>query len=118
MPKPFKLAEMMKHEIAGCDLRRAEFWCEGRRVLKYLAKELSLTDYKIKVIKGGIAVSGEVMLETNTFQLYVGQFMFDGDQVMYRSYHDKKYGNNCWTTVECLLDISAFAKRLIDGGMI
>jgi hypothetical protein len=52
---------------------KQSFHLRGRTFLKNLAKDLQLTDFEIRSIKGGIAVPGEIVLHSKGLYVMVFQ---------------------------------------------
>ena len=97
-----ELAELLGHEpgyLSGSYEQpgpKQTFLNTGRAFLRALAKDLSLTDYKVSVNPAGIAVSGDSTLigmwETNGIYIDVSDFCGLNDAILYRTVrHMKDY---------------------------
>lgn len=93
------------------------FHREAKKVLKELASELGLssTDYDLRSNKGGIAVSGEVTLHTETIYVQISQsVMGERGQVLYRTCkhrRDFSGGTNNFVPVRELAKVKTFYER-------
>ena len=96
------LAELMGHEpgyLTGAyeyPGPKRTFLNTGRAFLRALAKDLSLTDYKVSVNPAGIAVSGDSTLigmwETNGIYIDISEFLGAKAALLYRTVrHMKDY---------------------------
>ena len=97
-----ELAELLGHEpgyLSGSHERpgpKRTFPNTGRAFLRALAKDLSLTDYKVSVNPAGIAVSGDCTLigmwRTNGIYIDISDFCGLNDALLYRTVrHMKDY---------------------------
>ena len=97
-----ELAELLGHEpgyLSGSHERpgpKRTFLNTGRAFLRALAKDLSLTDYKVSVNPAGIAVSGDCTLigmwRTNGIYIDISDFCGLNDALLYRTVrHMKDY---------------------------
>ena len=97
-----ELAELLGHEpgyLSGSHEQpgpKQTFLNTGRAFLRALAKDLSLTDYKVSVNPAGIAVSGDCTLigmwGTNGIYIDISDFCGLNDAILYRTVrHMKDY---------------------------
>ncbi|MEZ9708630.1 hypothetical protein AB4254_08120 [Vibrio breoganii] len=77
----------------------------GRSVLKLVAKEAGFVNANIRFQKGGIATSGDLILETKNVYIHLNQFA-GKMKLMYRGKHSNK------TNQYCQLE------RILDGGFV
>ena len=97
-----ELADLLGHEpgyLSGSHEQpgpKQTFLNTGRAFLRALAKDLSLTDYKVSVNPAGIAVSGDSTLigmwETNGIYIDISEFLGAKTALLYRTVrHMKDY---------------------------
>lgn len=99
------LSSIMQQDLGYNESGKKRFLSKARSVLKSVAKELGLSEFKVSTNKSGISTSGEVSLKTNGLYITVSQCLRDENlQVMYRSYdaQSDKHGSNNWMTAEAL----------------
>lgn len=87
-----KLTALMRQDLSYCDpAEKRAFHAAGRATLRALAKAMGLNkgEYDIRSNMGGIAVSGEITLHTESVYVQIGQF-FSGREVMYRTCQGRK----------------------------
>lgn len=79
---------------------KKEFGSAAKSFLRYWAKKVGLTNPSIKWNKGGPAVSGEVMLQTDKFEIWITDR--SDANIMYRSryqikdgIHNDRWGSGC-----------------------
>lgn len=108
-----KLALCLSQDLSYCmPEEKNKFHREAKSVLKKVALALGLrpSNYDISSSKGGIAGSGEVMLQTDCFYISIGQHFGGGEnQVLYRKCAHRKDscgGQNNYTSASKLLDIN------------
>ena len=92
-----KLSELMTKRLDGYNgtnaKHKSDFHRLAKRQLKSLAMALMLPpgSYEVRDNRGGMAVSGECTLHTNTFYCQIAQsHMGQGSEVMYRSCKGRK----------------------------
>lgn len=87
-----KLQNIMSQDLSYNEDAKKKFLAEARKVLKDLAKKLNLSPgtFNISTNKGGIAVSGGVILHTDTFYLSLEQSTFGSKEVLIRSCNGQK----------------------------
>lgn len=110
-----KLTRILSKEIGYNELLKKEFHSEGKKVLRALAKKLGLkaSEFTITSIKSGIAVSGDVVLHTDSLYIHISQSPLTGD-VMYRTCNGRKDfsgGPNNFTSADQLLE-NSFVHKL------
>ncbi len=93
------------------------FHSDGRKALKRLAEALSLADgsYDLRSNKGGIAVSGEIILHGEELYVQLGLGMGTGREVMFRRVAGRKDycgDRNHWAAIGELLEPDRFAARI------
>ncbi len=93
------------------------FHSDGRKALKRLADALCLADgsYDLRSNKGGIAVSGEVILHGEEIYLQLGLGIGSGREVMFRRVAGRKDycgDRNHWAAINELLEPDRFAARI------
>jgi len=97
---------------------KAEFRLSAMAALLRLRKELGYTadGCSVRFNAGGIAVSGEATLHSNSLYVQVSQSNIGGcDAVLFRtcsSQTDYAGGANHWASAEALEDTEGFAERL------
>lgn len=115
------LAKAMNADLSYNENAKERFHRAGKKALKKIAELMDLQkgDYDIRSNKGGIAVSGEVTLHSDTFYLQVSEsFMGRGKEILYRSCKGRKDycggGNNFYSVNQLAEDtnraISTFRK--------
>ena len=104
--------------VAYDDLAKRQFHADGRKALKRLADALELAEgsYDLRSNKGGIAVSGEIILhgEEVYVQLSLG-CMGPGREIMFRRVAGRKDycgDRNHWADIAELMAPDRFAARL------
>lgn len=94
---------------------KASFHAEGRKAMTRLASALGLKrgEYRVRSNQAGIAVSGDVSLDTAELyiQLELG-CMGPGNEVMFRNVDGSRGGRNNWASLSELLDPERFAQRI------
>lgn len=92
---------------------KAEFANETKKRLRKLMKLMNITEYDLTFNAGGHAVSGEVVLHTDTFYVVVSIGLYE--DVMYRKCRDRKdyqgYTNH-WAKIDVLEDLPKFVELL------
>ncbi len=94
------------------------FHIESKRVLRILAKQLGLQagDYEIRSNKGGVAVSGEVILHANSLYVMIhGAWAYRGIQILFRRCSgrcDHTGKVNHYVPVHALLDLKNLVRRM------
>ena len=97
---------------------KAKFHRGGREILARLAEHLGYgdSDYDLRNNEGGIAVSGEITLHSDTLYVQLSQSCLGPDQgFMWRTVkHRKDYvgGVNQWAKWEELLDLPKLAAKM------
>jgi hypothetical protein len=121
-----KLPTMLKEDLGYNYFAKEAFHREARKVLKELAKALCLAKgtFELRSNKGGIAVSGEVTLHTDTLYVQVSQSCLgpsrDDSSVLYRSCkgrRDYTGGRNHFASAEALCDSENFVQCLERAGL-
>lgn len=109
------LLTLARRDVSYDAEAKAAFHSEGRKAMKHLAIVLGLQrgQYQVRSNQGGIAVSGEISLDTSELyvQLDLG-CMGPGNEVMFRSISGRREGHNNWASISELLDAECFAERL------
>ena len=111
-----KLSAILKHDLSYCDPKlKDQFHRTAKAQLKKVAEAMGLTpdQYDLRSNKGGIAVSGEVTLHTDSVYVQVGQFFHTPLNVLYRTCKGRKDysgGSNHYCTADALEDPEQFAK--------
>lgn len=93
------------------------FHSDGRKALKRLAEALCLVDgsYDLRLNKGGIAVSGEIILHGEELYVQLGLGIGTGREVMFRRVAGRKDycgDRNHWAAIDELLEPDRFAARI------
>lgn len=93
------------------------FHSDGRKALKRLAEALCLADgsYDLRSNKGGIAVSGEIILHGEELYVQLGLGIGTGREVMFRRVTGRKDycgDRNHWAAIGELLEPDRFAARI------
>ena len=93
------------------------FHSDGRKALKRLAEALCLADdsYDLRSNKGGIAVSGEIILHGEEIYVQLGLGIGTGREVMFRRVAGRKDfcgDRNHWAAVGELLEPDRFSARI------
>jgi hypothetical protein len=109
-----KLANILSQDLYHNEDGKKEFHKEAKKVLKKVAKLLSIptSDYNLSSNKGGVAVSGEVTLHTNSLYLQISQSMGKAN-VLYRSCNGQKDysgGSNNYLDINTILDETGISK--------
>lgn len=98
-------------EVGYNELRKRSFHFAGKRLLKRIAGELGLGkgQYDLRSNYGGIAVSGEITLHSDTLYVQVSQWTFSGGstRILYRRCDGRKDyvgETNHWFDMEQLVD--------------
>jgi hypothetical protein len=97
-----------RHDVAYDDVRKEQFHWVARRQLKRLANALGLSpaQYDLRNNRGGIAVSGEITLHTDTLYIQVSQPFggFDSGVLIRTCQHRKDYtgGPNNFASLDLL----------------
>jgi hypothetical protein len=111
-----KLSAILKHDLSYCDPKlKDQFHRTAKAQLKKVAEAMGLSpdQYDLRSNKGGIAVSGEVVLHTDSVYVMVSQFITSNRYVMYRTCKGRKDysgGTNHYCTAEALEDPEQFVK--------
>lgn len=106
-----KTSNVHAYDTAGHQ-RKQRFHRDGKLFLESLAKALGLSpgSYAITSNKGGMAVSGEVMLDADHLFVQLSEVLQPGISVLYRSRisrSDHMGGTNHWVSIEVLQDPAA-----------
>jgi hypothetical protein len=118
-----KLYKLLNSELSYNEQNKKEFHRVGKKVLKQIAEAMGLSkdNYDIRSNMGGIAVSGEVMLFSDSLHIYIQQGSFE--DIMYRHVSNRKDytgDTNCWMSCDYLVckfnDAIAEFKRVADYG--
>jgi hypothetical protein len=93
------------------------FHSDGRKALKRLAEALCLADgsYDLRSNKGGIAVSGEIILHGEELYVQLGLGIGTGRELMFRRVAGRKDycgDRNHWAAIGKLLEPDRFAARI------
>lgn len=107
-------------DLGYCDpVIKNAFHREGKKVLHLLAQHMGLLpgSYQVRSNKGGIAVSGEIILHSGTRYVMLCQaFMADGSSnILFRSCKGQKDytgGPNNFASFQALKDMEALAARI------
>jgi hypothetical protein len=121
------LIEIFDHSLSYCDpnLKKA-FHREGKKVLRKLAALMGLqkSKYDVRSNTGGIAVSGEVILQTERLYVQIDQTIAGPQSfIMMRTCNGRKDytgGMNHFAPITALADLERFALHLegIAGNMV
>ncbi len=114
------LPTLARRGVDGDAAAKSRFHIEGQKAMKALAKALRLeaSDYDVRSQRGGPAVSGEIILHTDScyVMLSLGLCGLD-NEVLYRTCRGRAdYMGTCrnhFASVHDLLDPERFARRLI-----
>jgi hypothetical protein len=115
--KPALVALIRRGVSYDSEAKRA-FHREARTTLKAAAREIGLGfgDYDLRNNHGGIAVSGEITLHSDSLYIQVGcSLMGTGREVMYRTCRDRRDytgGRNFFCDVALLTDPVRFKRQL------
>jgi hypothetical protein len=118
-----KLAKILQQPIGYNRELKEQFRKEAMKELRALAKALGLRteDRDIRFNPGGIAVSGDAILHSNTLYVHISQSCVGEKHIYYRKVKSRKDycgGSNFFTHPDCLRDPD-FVKRLkLLGGLI
>lgn len=82
------LVKSLRKDCSYADAAKANFHKSAKQFLTRVRKDLNI-DADIRSNKGGIAVSGEVTLHSDTLYLQFAQY-FGGDICLYRSCKSRK----------------------------
>jgi hypothetical protein len=110
-----KLIEIFSSDLSNCDpLFKEAFHWEGRKVFRRLASHMGLLprEYDVRSNKGGIAVSGEIILHTDRVYLHLSQGMGPELSLMMRSCDGRKDyigGKNHFAPIDVLADFERMA---------
>lgn len=110
----YPLTQILTKDLTYCDPKlKSNFHRKARMALRRVATELGLSsrDYDLQINPGGIAVSGEVILHTNSIYIMVSQFC-NGD-VLYRTCDGRKDycgGTNHFCSAKELEDVEQFCR--------
>lgn len=94
------------------------FHLESKRVLRILAKQLGINagDYELRSNKGGVAVSGEIILHSSSLYVQIhGAWSCRGIQILFRrcSGRDDMAGKvNHFAPIHALLDMKTLVERM------
>ena len=121
------MAVLLGGDVSYDALRKHAFHLAGKRLMRRIAGELSLAkeQYDLRSNLGGIAVSGEVTLHTDTLYLQLSQWALSGGRAsifLYRRCAGRKdYAGetNQWIAVERLLTadgVQGFLQSLLVVG--
>lgn len=111
-----KLASILSQEIDYNESLKKQFHTEAKKVFKVLAKALNLEkgDFDLRSNKGGIGVSGEITLHTDSLYIQVSRgCMGENSSVLYRTcngFKDYSGGQNNFINAKRLLDESFVSK--------
>lgn len=119
------LARSLEKTLSYNEEAKSRFHRAGKKALKKIAEALGLSpdQYDLRSNKGGIAVSGEITLHTDSLYIQISEpLMGRGNEIMYRSCKGRKDycgGNNNFMSVSYLVTdfdraIQAF-KSLMKG---
>jgi len=98
---------------------KSRFHKQGARVLHQLASHLGygVGDYDLRHNQGGIAVSGEIILHSNTLYIQLSQLALGLDQSFMwrtcRGRRDYTGGHNNWMPWERLADLPSVARVML-----
>jgi hypothetical protein len=111
-----KLVSVLNSDLSYNEEGKKAFHKEAKSALRKVAKALHLNsnDFDLRSNKGGVAVSGEVTLHTDTLYLQISQSMGKAT-VLFRSCNGRKDysgGQNRYANVESLLDESTLSTFL------
>ena len=95
-----RIADLLDKELSYNEENKSEFLNKSRTFLRNLGKDLGLSDMKVSIIQGGIAVSGDCTLigvwGNTGIYICISKFLF-GDAILYREARHTKdyaYGTN------------------------
>lgn len=112
-----KLCSVLESDLSYNESGKLLFHKEAKSALRKVAKTLQLNsnEFDLRSNKGGIAVSGEVTLHTESLYIQISQSMGQAN-VLFRSCNgikDYSGGQNRYVKIESLLDdntVSTFLK--------
>lgn len=107
-----RIADLLDKELSYNEENKNEFLNKSRTFLRNLGKDLGLSDMKVSINEGGIAVSGDCTLigiwaDTGIY-IWISQFSF-GEAILYREARHMKdyaYGTNRFIRKQDLRDLS------------
>jgi hypothetical protein len=110
-----KLSKVMQSNLSYNEGVKKIFHKQAKSDLRKLAKSLGMQtgEFDVRSNMGGIAVSGEVTLHSDTIYIQISQG-FAGNSILFRTCeHRKDYtgGNNNFAGVSCL-DSDEFKSRI------
>ena len=94
------------------------FHLESKRLLRILAKQLGLNAgyYELRSNKGGVAVSGEIILHSSSLYVLIhGAWSYRGIQIMFRrcsGRNDMAGKVNHYAPIHALLDMKTLVRRM------
>lgn len=112
------LHKLLMGELSYEPQNKAKFHSEGKKVLRKLAKAMGLdnSQFKVSSNKGGVAVSGEVILHTAKIYVTISQSLYgNNNDVMYRTCNgmmDYTGGQNHLIGITQLENLEEFAYTL------
>jgi hypothetical protein len=117
-----RLTRALNHDVGYDAGRKAEFGSAAKSFLRAWMKRHNVVAHEgIRWNKGGIAVSGEVRLVTDTYEIEVFQSCFKGlPPIMFRSRWEASIGHNHFATPNefASMSFSHFKQRIGCGPML